>query len=150
MRYFQTHSQRLLRTITLGLFLLLPTVILASPPVTSLHEKDPSQEETIHITIQSRSFEPASTPLHVGRITRLVFHNQDAELHAVVPVGLLTGLHLNIRGNGAPEFDTQGFKRVIIPSQGTAELRFIPARTGIFPYYCDMPGHKMSATFVVE
>ena len=150
MRNFPTHSRHVLRTCTIGLVLLFSTATSASPPVSSLHQSDPSQEETIHIAIQSRSFQPASTPLHVGRITRLIFHNQDAELHAVVPVGLLTGLHLNIRGNGAPEFDAQGFKRVIIPSQGTAELRFIPARTGIFPYYCDMPGHQMSATFVVE
>lgn len=150
MRTIQKLRRRLLVAVTTGLFLFFPTATSASPPVPSLHEGDATQEETVHIAIQYRSFLPASIPLHVGQITRLVFHNQDAELHAVVPVGLMTGGHINIRGNGAPEFDEQGFKRIIIPSQGTAEIRFIPTRTGIFPYYCDMPGHKMSATFVVD
>ncbi len=123
---------------------------LAAPPVPTLNPSDSTQNEEILITIRSRSFEPATVPLRAGRKTTLIFHNQDAELHAFVPVGLLTGLHLNILGNGAPEFDAQGFKRVIIPSHGKSEIRFVPTRTGVFPYYCDMPGHKMSAIIVVE
>ena len=145
-----TFRRRLGLVLACWIVVSLPPALFGNPSLATLQEHDLSQEETIHISIAARSFQPSSAPLHVGKTTRLVFHNQDAELHAVVPVGLLAGLHLNIRGNGAPEFDEQGFKRVIIPSQGTAELRFIPVRTGIFPYYCDMPGHQMSATFVVE
>ena len=116
----------------------------------TLSPSDTQPEDEFVITIRARSFEPATLPLRAGRKTTLVFHNQDAELHAFVPVGLLTGLHLNISGDGAPQFDTQGFKRVIIPPQGRAEIRFVPVRKGIFPYFCDMPGHEMSATVVVE
>jgi plastocyanin len=79
-----------------------------------------------------------------------VLHNQDAELHAFVPVGLLAGVNFNVGGNGAPEFGPQGFKRVIIPSEGRAEFRFVPDRPGVFPFFCDMPGHEMKATIVVE
>lgn len=100
--------------------------------------------------IHARQFEPSTVILHVGQKTVLVFHNRDVELHAFVPVGLLTGVNLTIGGNGAPEFGEQGFKRVIIPSEGQAEIRFVPDRPGRYPYYCDMPGHEMRATIVVE
>ena len=116
----------------------------------TLSPSDTQPEDEFVITIHARSFEPATLPVQAGRKIRLVFHNHDAELHAFVPVGLLAGLHLNISGNGAPEFDAQGFKRVIIPPQGKAEILFVPVRKGTFPYYCDMPGHEMSATIVVN
>lgn len=120
------------------------------PHMPTLSPSDTEPEDTFVITIRTRSFDPPNVPLQVGRKTRLVFHNRDAELHAFVPVGLLAGLHLNISGDGAPQFDAHGFKRVIIPPQGKAELRFVPARKGIFPYFCDMPGHDMRATIVVN
>ncbi len=122
----------------------------AAPPVPTLSPSDATPASEVVITIHARSFEPARVPLRAGNKTKLVLRNQDAELHSFVPVGLLAGLHLNISGDGAPEFDTHGFKRVIIPSQGTAEILFVPVRAGIFPYFCDMPGHEMSATIVVE
>ena len=122
----------------------------AVPPAPTLSPTDPTPEEEVVITIRARAFEPARIPLQAGRKVKLVFQNKDAELHAFVPVGLLAGLHLNISGDGAPEFHPYGFKRLIIPSQGTAVIRFVPVRTGEFPYFCDMPGHEMSATIVVE
>jgi hypothetical protein len=88
--------------------------------------------------------------LHAGRKTTLVLRNEDAELHAFVPGSLFAGVNLNISGNGAPEFGEQGFKRVIIPSEGWAEIRFVPDRVGTYPFVCDMPGHEMKATIVVE
>jgi plastocyanin len=139
------------------LFLWLMTVILFVPmdalatqlaPTLAPSNTDP--EEVVTITIHSRTFEPNSVKLHAGQKTRLVFYNQDAELHAFVPVGLFTGVHLNVSGNGAPEFGTDGFKRVIIPSEGRAEFRFVPDRPGVYPFFCDMPGHEMRATILVE
>ncbi len=122
----------------------------ASGRVPTLSPSDTAPEDTVVITIRHRSFEPARIPLQVGRKARVIVHNTDAELHAFVPVGLLTGLHFHILGDGAPQFDAHGLKRVIIPSQGSAEILFVPNRPGIFPYFCDMPGHEMSATIVVE
>lgn len=116
----------------------------------TLSPSDPAPEDTAVITIRHRAFEPARVSLRLGRRSRVVVHNTDAELHAFVPVGLLAGVHFQILGNGAPQFDAQGLTRVIIPSQGTAEIRFVPDRAGIFPYFCDMPGHEMSAIIVVE
>lgn len=111
---------------------------------------DISPEEQITVMIQARAFEPGTVTLHAGRKTRLVFHNQDAELHAFVPVGLFTGISINVSGNGAPEFGPDGFKRVIIPSGGQAEFRFVPEQPGVYPFFCDMPGHEMRAAIVVE
>ena len=100
--------------------------------------------------MRARQFEPTMVTLHAGQKTRLVFQNYDAELHAFVPIGLFAGVSLNISGNGAPEFDHEGFKRVIIPSEGRAEILFVPERTGTYPFLCDMPGHEMRATIVVQ
>lgn len=138
-------------------FPLLPLILVlliaaegASGRAPTLSPSDTAPEDVAVITIRNRTFEPARSPLQVGRKSRVIVHNTDAELHAFVPVGLLAGLHFHILGDGAPQFDAQGLKRVIIPSQGTAEIRFVPERPGIFPYFCDMPGHQMSATIVVE
>jgi hypothetical protein len=76
--------------------------------------------------------------------------NQDSELHAFVPSDLFAGESLNVAGNGAPEFGPHGLKRVIIPSEGVVEIRFVPSRPGEYPYRCDMPGHEMSGVIVVE
>jgi len=124
--------------------------VVAGPPVPSLPTSSGEQEEQILVQIRARQFIPATVTLHAGRKTKLVFENQDAELHAFVPVGLFIGVNLNISGNGAPEFGTEGFKRVIIPSAGRAEIRFVPEQPGTYPFFCDMPGHEMRATIVVE
>lgn len=116
----------------------------------TLAPSDTDLEEQVLVKIHSRTFEPARVILHVGRKTTLVFKNHDAELHAFVPVGLFTGLHLNVSGNGAPEFGPEGFKRVIIPSEGRAEFRFVLEHPGVYPFFCDMPGHEMRGVIVVE
>lgn len=122
----------------------------AAPPVPTLAPSNTDTEEQVIVKIHARQFEPSKVTLHAGQKTRLVFQNQDVELHAFVPIGLLVGVSLNISGNGAPEFDQEGFKRVIIPSEGHAEILFVPERTGVFPFLCDMPGHEMRATIVVQ
>ena len=128
----------------------LSSVASATPPTPTLAPSNTEQEETVFVKIRARSFEPATVVLHAGKKTRLTFHNMDAELHAFVPVGLFAGVNLNLSGNGAPEFGVDGFKRVIIPSDGRAEFRFVPERPGTFPFFCDMPGHEMRATIIVE
>ena len=106
--------------------------------------------ESITVEIRGRAFIPDRVILHRGRKTALRFHNQDAELHAVVAKELFLGSNLNVSGNGAPEFGPHGLTRVIIPPDGLAEIQFTPAGAGIFPYRCDMPGHDMQAMLVVE
>ncbi len=86
----------------------------------------------------------------MGQKTKLVFKNQDSELHTFAPLGLFTRQSFNISGNGAPEFSAEGLKRVIIPADGLVEIRFTPAMPGAYRYICDMPGHHMSAMLLVE
>ena len=109
-----------------------------------------SPEQEILIKIRLREFDPPTVTLQSGRKTKLVFQNLDSELHAFVPTNLFAGVSLNVSGNGAPEFTDQGFRRVIIPPEGRAEIRFVPERPGTYPYLCDMPGHEMKATIVVQ
>lgn len=116
----------------------------------TLAPPDQTQEDERLITIKARAFEPDVIRLHAGQKTRLVLRNRDAELHAFVPVGLFAGLHVNVGGNGAPEFGPDGFRRVIIPSEGEAVFRFVPEKPGAYPFSCDMPGHDMKAVIVVE
>jgi hypothetical protein len=108
------------------------------------------ESETAVVDIHSRAFLPHRLLLHHGRPTVLAIKNHDTELHAFVPAGLLSGVNVNVSGNGAPEFGSQGFKRGIIPPDGVMEIQFTPERRGEFPYVCDMPGHQMTATIVVE
>jgi plastocyanin len=123
---------------------------LAEPQTTAMPTATTLPEQEILIQIRLRQFDPPTVTLQRGRKTKLVFHNLDSELHAFVPTNLFTGVNLNISGNGAPEFTEQGFKRVIIPPEGLAEIRFVPDRAGTYPYLCDMPGHDMKASIVVR
>lgn len=109
-----------------------------------------SSDQTITIDLKARQFDPAQVVLTAGEPTTLTFHNLDAELHAFVPVGLLTGIHLSITGNGAPEFTENGLARLIIPPDGTATIHFVPQRPGTYPYFCDMPGHSMRGMVEVK
>lgn len=120
--------------------LLLPMVTVA----------EPAGEESVTIDILARQFRPDPVELRRGQTIVLIFENHDSELHAFVPGDLFAGVNLNIGGNGAPEFGPHGFKRVIIPPDGRAEIRFTPERLGEFAYLCDMPGHEMRGTIVVR
>ncbi|HKN87140.1 MAG TPA: cupredoxin domain-containing protein [Nitrospiraceae bacterium] len=107
-------------------------------------------EDLVLITIHARQFDPPVVILHKGRKTHLVLRNEDAELHAFVPRELFTGVSLNVGGNGAPEFGETGFKKVIIPSGGRADIRVVLERAGEYQFVCDMPGHEMQGTIRVE
>jgi uncharacterized cupredoxin-like copper-binding protein len=107
-------------------------------------------EELVLVTMRARQFDPPVIILHTGRKTHLVLRNEDAELHAFVPNKLFLGVNLNVGGNGAPEFGESGFKKVIIPSGGRADIRFLPEHAGEYQFLCDMPGHEMRGTIRVE
>ncbi len=128
----------------------LACIAWGAPPTPTLSPADVQPEDEVLITITGRSFRPIAASFQAGRKARLVFVNRDAELHAFVPLDLLTGLHLNISGSGAPEFHAKGLRRLIIPPSGRAEIRFVPVRPGAYAYFCDMPGHQMSGTITVK
>jgi len=128
----------------------LATLAEAASPLVTPGPFDTNAEDRVVVKMRGRQFEPAQLLLQAGRTTTLVLQHEDAELHAFVPGDLFVGVNLNIGGNGAPEANDRGFKRVIIPSEGWAEIRFVPERTGVYPFSCDMPGHEMKATIVVQ
>ncbi len=108
------------------------------------------EDITITVQIRSRRFIPHVVNIRVGQQVRLVFENQDAELHAFVPVDFLTRTNVQVAGNGAPQFGKEGFYRVLIPAPGRAELVFVSRKAGTFPFFCDLPGHMMNGTIVVD
>ncbi len=130
---------------TLGLICL--AWILASPTNALPTE---AEVDSVIVEIRSRRFIPQQIHLDHGRKTVLRFRNHDTELHTVVAKELFLSPDLNVGGNGAQEFGPDGLKRVIIPPEGLIEFQFTPARTGTFPYLCDMPGHEMRAVIVIE
>jgi plastocyanin len=138
---------RILRPGILGCLLAL--IAHGGLPVAVIGAERP-EEETARIVMQSRQFSPERTVLHRGHSTRLLFQNQDTELHSFVPFGLFRGVSFNVSGNGAPEFGPEGLTRVVIPADGLAEIRFTPTTPGTYRYICDMPGHQMHAVIVVE
>lgn len=118
------------------------------PAVLSL--SGPEKETQVTIEIKNRKFIPETVTLSPDKKTRLIIKNGDAELHAFVPVGLLTNTHLNLSGNGAPQFGKDGLLRVLLPSRGQTDIVFFPSRPGTFPYLCDLPGHVMHGNIVVQ
>ena len=117
---------------------------------TSLAPTTEIRETEVTISIKSREFSPNIVSLTVGQKTRLVLKNLDSELHAFLPVALLNDAHLNVSGNGAPQFSKDGLVRVLLPTRGQTEIVFIPSRPGTFPFFCDLPGHVMRGTIVVH
>lgn len=127
---------------------LFPVGYTAVQPTLGLAEE--ISEDLVLVTMHARQFDPPVITLHTGRKTHLVLRNEDAELHAFVPHELFVGVSLNVGGNGAPEFGESGFKKVIIPSGGRADIRFVPEHAGEYQFVCDMPGHEMRGTIRVE
>ncbi len=105
---------------------------------------------TMTVQIRNRRFLPHVVTMRLGHTVRLVLENHDAELHAFVPVDLLTRTNVQVAGNGAPQFGEDGFRRVLIPAHGRAELVFVSRKAGAFPFFCDLPGHMMNGTIVVD
>ena len=104
----------------------------------------------VQIVASKRAFTPETVTLRVGVPATLIIRNEDEDLHAFVPLLLFQRTNVQVRGNGAPEFNETGFARVLIPPHGKAELRFIPKTSGTFFYICDLPGHNMRAEIVVK
>ena len=102
------------------------------------------------VRIHNRQFIPHVLHLRVGQKTRLILKNEDAELHAFVPDALFVRTNVQVSGNGAPQFGDWGFRRVLLPMLGQTELEFTPKEAGSFPFFCDLPGHVMNGTVVVE
>ncbi|MGB5056494.1 MAG: cupredoxin domain-containing protein [Nitrospirales bacterium] len=136
----------------LGLTVFAPpnlATVWGAMPVSLAPAADP-QETVVTIHIKSREFSPNTLSLTVGQKTRLVLKNLDSELHAFLPIGLLTDIHLNVSGSGAPQFSKEGLSRVLLPTRGQTDIVFIPSHPGTFPYFCDLPGHVMQGTIVVH
>jgi uncharacterized cupredoxin-like copper-binding protein len=131
--------------VVLGILLLAHTGVSLA-----LAQSDASDQTVVTVDIHRRKFQPDRLVLPQGRRTVLILKNHDSELHAFVPSELFAGESLNVSGNGAPEFGSHGLIRVIIPSEGVAEIRFVPTRPGEYRYRCDMPGHEMGGLIVVE
>lgn len=117
-------------------------------PITALSAE--AEVESVTVEIRSRVFIPQQIHLHHSRKTLLRFRNYDTELHTVLAKELFLSDDLTLSGNGAPEFGPEGLKKVIIPPDGLIEFQFTPARIGTLSYLCDMPGHNMQATIVIE
>ena len=118
---------------------------------TALNEEEKSEDykQQVIVHIENRRFLPQLIRLRVGQLTRLILLNDDAELHAFVPTDLLVKTNVQVGGNGAPQFDDHGFRRVLVSSGGQAELIFSPKHVGSYAFFCDLPGHIMNGTIVV-
>lgn len=130
-----------------GALLEIVPVILAKP-LPNLASGDHQVEVTVDI--ESREFRPNTVSVQVGQKTRLILRNLDAELHAFVPLGLLTKTSFHVAGNGAPEFSSDGLQRVLLPSFGQTDIVFVPQQAGVYPFFCDLPGHVMNGSVVVH
>lgn len=120
------------------------------PSPVSLAPSDVATETLVTLDIKTRKFDPETITLTPNQKTRLTIINHDSELHAFVPVGLLSHTHINLSGNGAPQFGKEGLLRVLLPTRGHTDIVFIPTRPGNYPFFCDLPGHVMRGNIVVQ
>lgn len=123
-----------------AMVILTSTIALSLWPVprAGLAAQEPIRAE---IAIRARQFEPTSVSVAASHEVQLILRNEDAELHAFVPIRFLEHLPLHVDGNGAPQFGEKGLIRVLIPSGGHAEIRFAPATAGRYQCRRDLPGH---------
>lgn len=121
-----------------------------SPSPVSLAPSEVATETLVTLDIKTRKFDPETITLTPNQKTRLTIINHDSELHAFVPVGLLSHTHINLSGNGAPQFGKDGLLRVLLPTRGQTDIVFIPTRPGNYPFFCDLPGHVMGGNIVVQ
>ena len=147
-QYFR-HIEIIMKGALIGGFLFHALVFLAFSDARSA---EPREIEVVEHTvrIQNRQFIPHVLRLQVGQTVRLILKNEDTELHAFVPEALFVRANVQVSGNGAPQFGGQGFRRVLLPTLGHTELVFVPKRAGSYPFFCDLPGHVMNGTVVVE
>ena len=139
------------KVVTIGVLSVLGIIWANTSAVASSLAASDSQHETqVVVHIQTREFRPDRISIRTGEKIRLIFRNEDAELHAFVPVGLFMNTTLNLTGNGAPQFGPDGLLRVLLPSNGQTEILFIAERPGQYPFFCDLPGHVMRGTIVVQ
>ena len=111
----------------------------------------PGQKDiAVTVRVENRRFIPHVVNLRVGQQVRFILKNEDVELHAFVPANLLVRTNVQVSGDGAPQFGKEGFRRVLIPSGGQVELVFTSKEAGSFPFFCDLPGHVMNGTIVVD
>jgi plastocyanin len=150
MRFLLTGIFQRVAWIALTCVLVLPFGGNLASAAPSLAPSDPHQARDIIVNIKTRQFEPATVYLQSGEKIRLILRNQDVELHAFVPISLFQNATLHVSGNGAPEFGSQGLLRILLPSKGQTEILFVPQRPGHYPFLCDLPGHVMSGTVVVQ
>ena len=141
--------QRIIWVAVFGL-LVLPLGWTQAWGIPSLAPSDPHKARDIVVNIKTRQFDPPTVYLQSGEKTRLILRNQDVELHAFVPVSLFQNTTLQVSGNGAPEFGSGGLLRILLPSKGQTEILFVPRRPGHYPFLCDLPGHVMNGTVVVQ
>ena len=116
-------------------------------PVTEAADALP---DAVEIIASKRTFAPETVTLRLGQPATLIIRNEDEDLHAFVPLLLFQRTNVQVRGNGAPEFNETGFVRVLIPPHGRAELQFTPKTSGTFSYICDLPGHNMRGEIIVQ
>ncbi len=105
--------------------------------------------QEVRIKIRARAFHPAQVTVRVNRPVRLVFENEDVEIHAFVPEGLFGNVPVQIDGSVAPFYQRGSLVRLLIGGGAWAEVRFTPPRPGLFRYECDMPGHQMFGHILV-
>lgn len=122
-------------------------LLILAEGVTPSEATDGPQE--VRIKIRARAFRPAQVTVRVDSPVRLVFENEDVEIHAFVPEGLFGNVPVQVDGSGAPFYRRGVLVRLLIGGGAQVEVQFTPHRSGLYRYECDMPGHQMFGHILV-
>ncbi len=147
-RFICKPIQTFIGVVTIVFVFLLGGMVIGSASTGLASDSIPPTD--VIIDVKTRQFQPDIISLQRGKPIRFVLRNKDAELHAFVPIGLFHDTAHNVSGNGAPQFGKKGLLRVLLPSTGQTEIMFTPEKAGNYPFFCDLPGHIMRGTIVVQ
>lgn len=128
---------------------LLPVLLVLLLMVGMTPSRETEGPQEVRIKIRARAFHPARVTVRTDSPVRLVFDNEDVEIHAFVPDGLFGDVPVTVDGSAAPFYRRGELVRLLIGGGGQAEVRFTPQRAGLYRYECDMPGHRMDGQILV-
>lgn len=100
--------------------------------------------QTVEITVNGMSFEPALIQLKVGETSRIVLKNKDSLVHDLTIEGFKgkatviqdTGGHSGGHGHSGDQ------THISAGAGKSASMDLLPQAAGIYEVYCTVPGHR--------
>ncbi|KPL59532.1 cupredoxin domain-containing protein [Rossellomorea vietnamensis] len=141
--------------------------LLISAPVSSDITKHPTDfnshthgEDTPHlndlntknIVSLNMHYQPSIITIKKDILTKIVLHNEDQVEHDIEIKNIVTDRYIK-KEQKRRVSSTKGTLHLHADANSSNQLEFVPAESGVYEFYCTIPGHKesgMSGTLIVN